>query len=328
MNNNERTIQNKRDEELEYILSLLNSTLEDDEKELTDDFIKPKYPPLFIVGNARSGTTLLYQWLASTRLFAYPSNIISRFYRAPYIGALIHKMFTEHDKLGELYGEQKFKFQSHLGKTKNPTAPHEFWYFWRRFFEFDEIQKLGKKDLSKVNEELFLKELAALEGAFNKPLLLKGMILNWNLSYLIKLMPKSIFIHLKRDELYNMHSLYKTRKEYFGDVSKWYSFKPPEYSFLKEKGIYEQLAGQVIYTNRAIENGLESCSDNLIQISYKSFCAKPEILYKKLSEKLNDKGYFFSEEYTGDYSFDNRNQITDSTFNKEKAQKVLKIDEE
>src|SRR5699024_1803087 len=107
MHNNERTIENKRDNKLEDILGLLNETLEDDERDLISRFDTPEYPTIFIVGNARSGTTLLYQWLASTGLFAYPSNIVSRFYNAPYIGALIHQMFVEHDKFGELLGDHE-----------------------------------------------------------------------------------------------------------------------------------------------------------------------------------------------------------------------------
>ncbi|GAH14530.1 unnamed protein product, partial [marine sediment metagenome] len=29
----------------------------------------------------------MMQWLASTEMFAYPSNLLSRFYGSPYIGA-------------------------------------------------------------------------------------------------------------------------------------------------------------------------------------------------------------------------------------------------
>src|SRR5699024_10587460 len=146
------------DGEIEAILRLLNDTLADDEADLTHEYNKPKYPVLFIVGNARSGTTLLYQWLASTGLFAYPSNIISRFYNAPYIVALIHKMFIDYDKFGELSGDRKLSFNSTLGKTKGPASPHEFWYFWRRFFEFEDIQKLNDQQLANIGGKTFVRE--------------------------------------------------------------------------------------------------------------------------------------------------------------------------
>lgn len=323
MDNNERTSENKRDVELENILALLNNILSDDEIELTKKFEKPRYPALFIVGNARSGTTLLYQWLAATGLFAYPSNIISRFYKAPYIGALIHKIFVEHDKFGELLGNQALGFQSHLGKTKSPVSPHEFWYFWRRFFAFGESQKLSKEELSSVDGKSFMRELAALENAFDKPVSLKGMILNWNLSYLNDLIPQSIFIHLKRTELYNIHSLYKARKNYFGDINKWYSFKPPEYSFLKDRSVYEQLAGQVFYTNKAIEKELEVCPNNVIEIHYRDFCADPKNLFDRISKVFKELGYSFSEVYNGPEMFENRNKITDITFDMDQAKKAL-----
>ncbi|SHG04520.1 Sulfotransferase family protein [Fodinibius roseus] len=324
MDNKDRISQNKRNDELESVLHLLNEALADDEQDLTENFEKPRYPVFFIVGNARSGTTLLYQWLASTGLFAYPSNIISRFYKAPYVGALIHKVFVHYDKFRELLGGHELTFESTLGKTKGGVSPHEFWYFWRRFFDFDEIQKLSKKDLSQVDSESFVKELAALEGAFDKPLLLKGMILNWNLEYLKQILTNAVFIHLQRDVIYNMHSLYTARKKFFGDINKWYSFKPPEYAFLKNLNVYQQLAGQVKYTNRAIVEGLEAAQGDTISINYEDFCANPRQLFLRIRELLDRKGYKIEQEYQGPNVIELRNTITDSKFDISKAKGAIK----
>jgi hypothetical protein len=85
-----RKDKHKRNIELENILNLLNSNLENTEKDLISQFKEPQYPVVFIVGVARSGSTLLYQYFAQSSFFSYPSNIISRFYKAPYIGSLIH----------------------------------------------------------------------------------------------------------------------------------------------------------------------------------------------------------------------------------------------
>ena len=37
---------------------------------------------VLVVGGPRSGSTVMMQWLASSGVFAYPSNLLSRFYRA------------------------------------------------------------------------------------------------------------------------------------------------------------------------------------------------------------------------------------------------------
>lgn len=319
MDNKQRTKENRRDNNLEEILTMLNSTLEDDERELTNHFDRPKFPPIFIVGNARSGTTLLYQWLASTGHFAYPSNIISRFYKAPYIGALIHKAFVDFDKFGEILGNESITFRSNLGKTKSAVSPHEFWYFWRRFFKFGEFQKLNSQELNKIDSDTLLKELAALEGAFCKPLLMKGMILNWNLDYLLKLIPNAILIHIKREPLYNMHSLFNARLKYFGDTKKWYSFKPPEYEALKSKDIYEQLAGQVFYTDRAISLSLNK-SNSVLNISYENLVNNPKAIYKQVTNKLIEFGLTLdNNSYGGPTDFKSSNEITNDDFNENKA---------
>ncbi|MEX1014717.1 MAG: sulfotransferase [Candidatus Paceibacterota bacterium] len=325
MENNLRTDEYKRDAALESIIKILNQQLEDDERELVQNFTEPKFPILYIVGNARSGSTIMYQWLASSGLFTYPSNIMSRFYKAPYIGALIHRMFVDLDLHGEIMGGSKITFESKLGKTKGPVSPHEFWYFWRRFFDFGEIQKLSDNDLQQVDKEMFKRELAALEGIFNKPLLLKGMMLNWNLNYLNEIMPASLFLHIRRNEIFNMYSLYKARIKFFGNTAEWYSFKPPEYHTLVKCDIYTQLAGQIVCTNNAVQEQLKLMPhEQKLQIEFESFCSKPADVFALVMEKYKAQGFTWEKKYDGPESFTCTKNIDDKDFNIQKAEIALK----
>ncbi|NIU01843.1 MAG: hypothetical protein GWN01_13315, partial [Nitrosopumilaceae archaeon] len=45
--------------------------------------IECRYPPVFILGPPRSGTTLLYQLMTCSFNFAYIPNIANKFYRCP-----------------------------------------------------------------------------------------------------------------------------------------------------------------------------------------------------------------------------------------------------
>ena len=323
MNNHLRTDTHKRTKVLEDLLDKVNCLLEEPELNEVSHLKQPKLPTVFIVGNPRSGTTLLYQWLAATGLFAYPSNIMSRFYNAPYIGALLHKIFVDYDKHGELCGNGQFDFTSQLGKTKGAHSPHEFWYFWRRFFHFGKIQCLTKAELAEINHELFLKELAAIESCFEKPLLLKALIMNWNIDYLNHIIQKPLFLFIKRNPMHNMASLFKSRKTFFNDISEWYSFKPPEYELLKTKNVYMQLAGQVNYTNKHIEKTLQRIqAEHSITISYEKFCKAPEQLYSVILSRLHHCGYNTSQAYTGPISFQPSLDIDDE-FDEAKAEKAL-----
>ena len=305
MKNSAREEKYRKNDLLEKSLADINSLLSGLEKDAVKSFKKNNFPIIFILGNPRSGSTLLLQWLASLGCFGYPTNIISRFFKAPYIGAKIQKVLAEFDFKGEIfdptYGK---KFYSDLGKTKGPLAPHEFWYFWRRFFEYDEIQKLDDSELKEINTELLLSELSALESEFGKPLVFKGMMFNWNVEFLNEIFDKALFINLKRNYLYNMDDIFFARKSFFGDTDKWYSFKLLEYDTLKSKNPVAQVAGQVVYTDRYIRVQFNKIpEEKFLNIEYEELCRKPHNVYGLISERFSSQGFNLPDKYIGVENF-------------------------
>lgn len=290
MENKNRKTQHKKNTSLEQIFPELENLLGASEKEVLKGCSVPEKKVYLIVGCARSGSTVLYQYLANTNYFCYPTNFLSRFYYAPYIGYRIQQALLEFDIKGEVFSnEQKDdkSFKSSLGKTKGPLQPHEFWYFWNRFFKFGTSQKLSPKELSDVDWPTFLQELHALEVASDKPLLMKAMNLNWNLNELKGKIPDCHFIYIKRDVVYNAQSLLMAREDFFGNYDEWYSFKTPNYQQLKNLHPAEQVIEQVIENNEAIEAQLSELSiEEYTTISYSDFCKNPN----QLIEQLNMKG--------------------------------------
>ena len=255
----------RRNEDLEDLLKEINGILETAEDDILKNYVKPRYPVVFIVGCARAGSTLTLQWLANTGNFAYPTNLLSRFYAAPYIGARIQRLLTDprFNFRDEFYDfDQQVNLSSELGKTRGILAPNEFWYFWRRFFHYGEIQQLDEDALKQVDAVKFVSELAALEAAFEKPFVLKAHIINWNIPFVANSFDKVLFIHVVRQPLHNAQSLLESRNKYFGTIDKWYSFKPPEFEQLRKNSPYEQVAGQIFFTNEAIGKGLDQISPN------------------------------------------------------------------
>ena len=179
----------------------------------------PRLPVVLIMGCGRSGSTLLYQWMCQTGLFWFPSNFISRFYAAPVLGYQIQQMLLDPDlSFGEeLSGFTDSNFESALGKTRGWQAPSEFWYFWRRFFDFSEISGGRPQGESLEPTSVFVSELAALQAASGLPIAMKGMIGNWMLRDLDQLLPNVLFIHLTRDTLFNAQSLLLSRQLHSGD---------------------------------------------------------------------------------------------------------------
>lgn len=165
MDNKKRLIEHQKPEELEELLKYFENLFNPlEEKEISDIDLCDE-PILYIMGCARSGSTLVYQYLTESGLFTYPTNFISRFYYAPYLGAKLQQMLIEYDFREEIFTKNKTSlFTSNLGKTKGVMSPHEFWYFWRRFFIFGDIQKLSPEVIKDVNTDKFIKDLRAFQS--------------------------------------------------------------------------------------------------------------------------------------------------------------------
>lgn len=318
MNNEEqqRTEGFKRNASLEDFLTEINGNMYEVEKTLLEEKA-PEFPVIFIMGPLRSGSTLISQWLANSGISAYPTNLMSRFYKAPIIGAKIQMLLTDErynfrNEIRDFNSE--VNFSSENGKTKGALAPNEFWYFWKNFLPDTKSDYWSDKELfEKTDIQMMLSEFAGITDVFQKPFALKAMNLNYNIDFLNKVFEKAIFIHSKRDPLTNIASILKARERQLGSIENWYSFKIPEYEELIRLNPYEQAAGQVHFINQAVENGLKEVPEHKkITINYEDFCVDPKYFYDELLEKLKSQGYTTEQKYDGEKSFSlTRKEIKD-----------------
>lgn len=299
--------------ELERLLAELNAIVEAGVLARTEAWtLRPLRPTILVVGCARSGTTLLMQWLAASHRFAYPTNLASRIYASPLVGALLHRALVELDVRGEIVpiDSQRIDYASNLGKTSGAAQPHEYWYWWRRFFAFGETQKVSDEALANVDVARLLHELAQLEGVFGKPVALKAMLLNWNLPFLGRTLPKPIFVNMLREPAANAASLLSARESFYGDPRIWYSFKPPEYAMLARADPDVQVAGQVLANRRAVAAGLADASDfNRLDVEYERFCADPGEVWGRIADRIQALGGAAPGPYAGPSSFETPRRV-------------------
>ncbi|MGH9162818.1 MAG: sulfotransferase, partial [Vicinamibacteraceae bacterium] len=265
----------------EEILRDLNRLLARAEPEPTKGHTPtPQRPMVFIVGAPRSGTTLTLQWLAASGRFAYPSNLLARFFAAPYIGSRIQQLLTDpamdyHDELRSATREG-CEWVSDLGKTRGLLQPHEFSYYWRRFFPIDQARKLTDAELEASDPAGFAAGWASIEAAFDKPVAAKGILLQYNLLNLAEWLPKAIFVHTRREPIHNIQSLLSARQRVYGTPTAWFSVRPPEFEWLQHEDPYTQVAGQVLFTNESITRELAVLPRHrAMQIDYEAFCREP-----------------------------------------------------
>jgi len=311
-----RTQQFRRNILLEQLLTELNADLVLSEEQLINASLNQKmsFPLILVMGPLRSGTTLFTQWLANTGLVAYPTNLLSRFYRAPILGAKIQLLLTDprfnfRDELGEFV--QQAEYISENGKTKGVLAPNEFWYFWRRFLSDPQRDVWSDEELKQSMDIASMRaELIGMMNVFEKPFAAKGMLFNYNIPLLDSIFEKVLFVQIKRDPISNVASVLEARKRQLGNQSEWYSFQIPEYEQLKDMEPVTQASGQVHYINKAVEQGLASVAESRkLLLDYESFCANPRVYFDQLSEKIG----LNNAAYTGPSKFSiSRTEIQDA----------------
>ncbi|MCK0152856.1 sulfotransferase [Alcanivorax sp. S6407] len=323
-----RTKQFSRVSSLENLLTELNGNLvEANQRYLVDN--TEKFSKIFVVGPLRSGTTLFTQWLAQTGLVAYPTNMLSRFYGAPLVGARIQQLLT--DPLYNFRDEildfnSGISFSSENGKTKGALAPNEFWYFWRRFLPFGDLDYLPSTELQeKGNLPGLRDELNALANIFGKPFAMKAMIMNQNIPDLAKQFDKALFIRIRRDPVFNIQSALEARKRQYGDINTWYSFKIKEYPKLKDLSPLESVAGQIAAIDHAVDSGVSGLpSHKKLTIQYEDFCNNPESYFQDILKKLPESDFGLNGDlcYQGEISFSNNNIWRISEYSEQEAREA------
>lgn len=294
---------------LARVLEEVNELLSDAEAtRFGHEQLTPELPVLFIVGAPRSGTTLALQWLANTGVFAYPTNLLSRLYGAPYLGARIQQLLTDpaFDFAGELTGAgvNSIPWSSTIGKTVGMLEPHEFSFFWRRFYPVGRPRPLSAHELAGADARGFAHGLALLQHVLRKPFAAKAILLQYNLVHLAELLPTAIVVRTVRDPVLTVRSLLGARQQVFGSITPWFSVEPPGSDWLRTQDPYVQVAGQVAFTNRAIEQQFERMpAGRVVTLRYEEFCAEPAAVYHELRRRMQPLGFDAPDLYLGPPSF-------------------------
>ncbi|UTW02715.1 sulfotransferase [Amphritea atlantica] len=326
-----RTEKYARVSELEALLKDLNGNLASTNENYLGESVE-RFSKIFLIGPHRSGSTLFMQWLANSGLVAYPTNLLSRFYGAPLVGAKIQQLLTDprfNFRNEILDFNSEINFSSDNGKTKGALAPNEFWYFWRRFLPFDQLDYLPSSELKeKGNLAGFRDELNALANIFEKPFAMKAMIMNQHIAELAEQFDKPLFVWIRRDPIFNIQSALEARKRQYGDINTWYSFKIKEYPHLKDLDPLESVAGQIAAINRSVDLGIAEIQDHMkLVVQYEDFCQRPEHYFDEITSRLIEQGGIDEggiPAYCGEACFSNTNDWRLKEYSQDDAVRVYK----
>lgn len=169
---------------------------------------------------------------------------------------------------------------------------------------------LQPEEAQQIDERGIRSGLAAIESVFDKPFAAKATILLYNIPDLLRILPKAVFLYVRRNPFYVIQSILEARIRHYGDRKRWWSSKPPQYEKIKDLDPIHQVAGQVYYTDRAISKGLQQIPEkNQLTIDYEFLCQKPQAVYSKLREKFAEHDYMIEKAYSGPEGFESRNKL-------------------
>lgn len=260
----------------ETFLVRLNEVLAPVEEAGYEPGLPEELPSLHVIGPPRSGTTLLTQLIASGLDVTCINNLTSAFWAAPVHGIKLSK------HLGVTCPR---KYDSKYGRTETTGEPHEFGYFWSRLLGYEEMIEPTKEEIEAVDWNRFRTVMTNMLKAADKPIVFKSFMLAWYMEEAVKTLQRTCFVRVVRDPVQNAYSILNGRKEYLASPDSWFSLKPKEYSWLKDRDVFTQVVGQVLFIESALDRLLRSVpQDNQITFSYRELCESPGACLERLAE--------------------------------------------
>ena len=238
---------------------------------------QPSAPQLFILGLPRSGTTLVYQYIAHRLQLAYFTNGVGYFPQAPCLTSLLQRRF---------YGDYVSDFSSHYGKVKGAVAPREAGAFWCRFFDIDAYEDVRQFDPTRWS--LLRRTIHCLQAwSGGLPFVNKNVKHILRLRLLSEIFPNSYFLVVERTAVDIALSILRARHSELRNPANWWSVKPVEYEAIRHLPIIDQVALQVVSLRQRLENDLALLpADRVMRLGYEEFCRHPENLVDMVANRL------------------------------------------
>ena len=231
---------------------------------------QPKYPPIFVTGPPRSGSTLLYQLICRGLKVCYLTNFMRCFATSPILASILIKLIGT--------GISKENYTSWYGLIRGWNSPSQGIDFWRRFFgkEFYCYMYMDADCLKETAMRDMVGTISFIESLFNLPFVNKWQGHAVHILPLVKSFPNAIFIRITREPIQMCQSLLKCRLDLFGDLQAWVSAKPKEYDQIKDKPHIDQICEQIYYLERNMDEDSKKVGEHrFLTLEYESLCSDP-----------------------------------------------------
>ena len=245
--------------------------------------LKEMTPTLHVIGVPRSGTTLLHQAIVSRLDVGYVDNLVAAFWRAPTYGLQLSM------KLG--LADRGSDFFSSFGRTSDVGEPHEFGYFWNDHLCYPDLtQREGGHDAT-IDWTYLRRVLLNMAHVCGRPMVFKPMLLLWHLETMLREMPLTCYVWIRREARQVALSLLKMRELMFGSVERWASLRPLDAVALGGDDPVMQVVAQTLVLERTIAQATESMGpSHVLEVGHPELCEAPDQVVVLVRELLESKG--------------------------------------
>jgi hypothetical protein len=251
--------------------NFLNEALADQDDFLTAQIDVSDQPLVIIFSLPRGASTLFQQIAISSLDIGYVSNLIAKFWRAPYIGAQLDSSVRDPEYISN--------FKSSYGNVVGPQEPHEWGWFWQHWLKLggNETYCKDKKTLDLVG---LRQKLGALQSLWQRPFLIDSVFAIANYSILEDIMPKTLAVHVRRDNYYVCNSHINARIKRHGNIFEYYGHRPKNIKqILAIKDPIEQIVVQVKSAETEIEKTLLTIeASKIFQAEYWDLVEQPQMV--------------------------------------------------
>jgi hypothetical protein len=245
--------------------------------------LEEEHPTLHIVGAPRSGTTLLYQTVASGLEIGYVNHLVAAFWRAPTYGLRLSRKLGLH--------RLDSSFDSSFGRTRDVREPHEFGYFWNAHLGYPDLAEQPPGHEAAIDWASLRRVLVNMAHVHGGAMAYKPMLLVWHLEAMLRHMPRTCYVWIRRDQAQTALSLLSMRRALFGDETRWASLRPREPAWLAGQPPWRQVAAQVLLLERVIGEAASRLGpEHVLTLRYEDLCADPAAALEHVQALLGSKG--------------------------------------
>ena len=238
----------------------------------------PTYPPLFIVGLPRGGTTLIYQCICFSMSAAYPTELTNWLPFCPSVATRFTHRFRK----------LQVEYRSNYGRSLRLAYPGEgaMWNLWlskhRLYESADQLTVVERREL--------LRLVGRIERQTNRPFVNKNLRHNQRLRMLAELFPSAMFLVVVRSPLRVAVSLLRGRRE-AGDINAWFSIEPQDHKLLIDLPPEQAVVKQVQHLLRDLQVDMAAIEgDRCRVLGYEEFCQSPRQALLAIEHWLGSHG--------------------------------------